>query len=216
MDVLRTLDSEAYDTVLADPPYGISYELKGVGRPLQGNYDDGRPTKIANDQRPFIWWLHDAYRVTKEGGVLICFCRWDVQEDFKRAIELAGFRLRSQVIWDRMLYGVGDLKAQFAPAHDVIWFAVKGRKFAFPGKRPRSVVRHQRLMRTSHPNEKPVALLRELVAAVTPPGGHVLDPFCGSGAGAIACALERMQYTGIELDPMFHQLAVERIRNEAA
>lgn len=41
-----------------------------------------------------------------------------------------------------------------------------------------------------HPTVKPVALMRWLVALVTPPGGMVLDPFAGSGttgAAAIEC-----------------------------
>ncbi len=215
MDVLRTLDAESFDTVVADPPYGIGYELKGIGRPLQENYADGRGTTIANDQRPFIWWLHDAFRVTKQGGALICFCRWDVQEDFKRAIELAGFRLRSQVIWDRMCHGVGDLKAQFGPQHDVIWFAVKGRRFAFPGKRPKSVIRHLRVMKTMHPNQKPVPLLKELIEAVTPAGGRVLDPFAGCGSAWEACAEAEFDYTGIEIDANWVQIARDRRVNVA-
>lgn len=209
MDVIRTLDTESFDTVLADPPYGISYELKGIGRPLQANYNDGRPTSVANDEAPFIWWLYDAFRVLKPGGALLCFCRWDTQEDFKQAIRIARFRMRSQVIWDRELYGVGDLKGQFAPSHDVVWFAVKGRKFAFPDKRPRSVIRCQRLLKTTHPNEKPVPLLRELVRAVTPKGGRVLEPFVGSGAGAEACAGE-FDYTGIDIEPTWVRIASER------
>lgn len=34
---------------------------------------------------------------------------------------------------------MGDLKAQFAPRHDVVIFATKGR-FEFPGKRPDDVI----------------------------------------------------------------------------
>ena len=34
---------------------------------------------------------------------------------------------------------------------------------------------------SKHPTVKPVDLMRYLVRLVTPPGGHVLDPFGGSG-----------------------------------
>lgn len=51
---------------------------------------------------------------------------------------------------------MGDLKAQFAPRHDVVIFATKGR-FEFPGKRPDDVIACPKVGNSSliHPNEKP-------------------------------------------------------------
>ncbi len=187
-DVLRRLPDESVDAVVTDPPYGIAYRSK-----------KNRP--IANDDKPFIWWLRDAWRITREGGALICFCRWDVQEAFKFAIEIAGYRIRSQGVWDRVAHGMGDTAAQLAPQHDVLWFATRGR-FKFPNGRPRSVFRAMRPNgRTSvHPTEKPVELMRALVKAVTPVGGLVLDPFAGSGSTGVAALEEGCRFHGIELD----------------
>jgi site-specific DNA-methyltransferase (adenine-specific) len=81
MDTLRALPNDAADSVVSDPPYGISYQNKMAEK---------RRELIINDRRPFIWWLHDASRILRPGGALVCFCRWDVQEDFRRSIELAG------------------------------------------------------------------------------------------------------------------------------
>ena len=145
-----------------------------------------RGQRVLNDKSPFIWWLYDAYRVTREGGCLVCFTRWDVQETWRYAITLAGWQVKSQVIWDREVHGMGDTKAAFAPRHDVIWFAVKGR-FQFPGKRPASVISEQRLISSLvHPTQKPVALMERLTKAVTPEGGVVLDPCMGSGSTRVA------------------------------
>lgn len=73
---------------------------------------------------------------------------------------------------------MGDLKAQFAPRHDVVIFATKGR-FEFPGKRPDDVIACPKVGNSSliHPNEKPVALLERLIEATTEPGALILDPF---------------------------------------
>ena len=49
-------------------------------------------------------------------------------------------KIRSQIVWDKMVHGMGDHKSQFAPKHELIWWAVKGR-FAFPGGRPALVSR---------------------------------------------------------------------------
>lgn len=90
LDILRQLPDGNVDAVITDPPYGIDF---------QSNMRSKRLPKIANDQRPFIWFLHDAYRVTKDGGCCICFCRWDTEDVFKMAMEAAGFRIKSQLVW---------------------------------------------------------------------------------------------------------------------
>jgi len=62
----------------------------------------------------------------------------------------------------------------------------------------------------NHPTVKPTALMRYLVRLVTRPGGHVLDPFCGSGSTGKACMLENMQFTGIDIDP--HSINISECR----
>lgn len=198
LSVLRTMPVGTVDSFVTDPPYGIGYRTR-------------KGKSILNDNAPFIWWLYDAYRVTREGGALICFCRWDVQDAFRWAITLAGWEVKSQVVWDRGVHGMGDTKAAFAPRHDIIWFAVKG-KFQFPGKRPASVVCEQRILSgLVHPTEKPVDLMGRLVEAVTPAGGVVMDPCMGSGATGVAAVQKGYRFIGCELDAEHYSTAQSRI-----
>lgn len=53
----------------------------------------------------------------------------------------------------------------------------------------------------THPTVKPTDLMRWLCRLVTPPGGLVLDPFCGSGSTGRGAIAEGFQFVGIELDP---------------
>jgi len=62
-----------------------------------------------------------------------------------------------------------------------------------------------------HPTVKPVALMRWLVRLVTPKGGIVLDPYCGSGTTCAAAVLEEMRFIGMDKDPLFHKLAEKRV-----
>jgi len=62
-----------------------------------------------------------------------------------------------------------------------------------------------------HPSVKPVALMRYLVKLVTPVGGIVLDPYCGSGTTCLAAAESGMQFIGIERDPHFFEIAQKRV-----
>jgi site-specific DNA-methyltransferase (adenine-specific) len=48
------------------------------------------------------------------------------------------------------------------------------------------------------PTVKPVALGRYLIRLVTPPGGLVLDPFCGSGSFGVAAIFEGFNWIGID------------------
>jgi site-specific DNA-methyltransferase (adenine-specific) len=199
---LKDVPGNTFDTILADPPYGIDFQSRRRAKKLE---------KIANDRTPFVKWLDGAYRVAKDPGCLICFHRWDVADVFKMEIESAGWRIRSQVVWDRCVRGMGYLQATFAPQHDLIWFATKG-KYIFPGQRPVSVQRVPRVARPLHPNQKPILLLEQLVQFTTPSPGAVLDPFMGSGAGGMACRNLGIDYTGIELDKHYFELATDLIR----
>lgn len=204
LTVLRQMEAESVDAIITDPPYGIDYHTKGTGASIQ------------NDKSPFIWFLYDAFRILKSGasgqGTLTCFTRWDVEQTFIDAMKLAGFHVKSEVIWDKVLHGMGDCRAQFAPTHENIIFAVKG-KFNFPGHRPNDVVSFKRLSSSQmiHPTEKPVGLLASLITSVTKPGDLIVDPFAGSGSTLIAAKKTGRRFIGIELDVEHFEKAQRRI-----
>ena len=58
---------------------------------------------------------------------------------------------------------------------------------------------------STHPTIKPQALMRWLCRLVTPPGGHVLDCFAGSGSTLQAARAEGFRATGIELTPEYFE-----------
>jgi DNA modification methylase len=63
-----------------------------------------------------------------------------------------------------------------------------------------------------HATVKPLALMRWLVRLVTPPGGTVLDPFCGSGSTLVAAAMEGFRAIGIEADERWCRGSAQRVR----
>lgn len=208
LTVLRQMEPESVDAIITDPPYGINYE--------PGNRKVNTLGKIANDNAPFIWFLYDAFRVLKSGaagsGSLICFTRWDVEQTFVDAMKLAGFQVKSEIIWDKVTHGMGDLKKQFAPSHENVVFAIKG-KYCFPGRRPRDLVTFPKLNGSQmiHPTEKPVALLTSLITSVTKPGDLILDPFAGSGSTLVAAKKTGRRFIGVELNDEYFEKAQRRI-----
>lgn len=62
-----------------------------------------------------------------------------------------------------------------------------------------------------HPTVKPVALMDYLIRLVTPPGGVVLDPFCGSGTTGVAAVKGGRNFVGMEREAEFAAFAEKRI-----
>ena len=62
-----------------------------------------------------------------------------------------------------------------------------------------------------HPTQKPVALLEYLIKTYTNEGDIVLDNCMGSGSTGVACINTGRNFTGIELDKKYFEIAKSRI-----
>ena len=213
LDVMQDIPDGSVDMVCTDPPYGMNF---------QSNWSKNGPRhkKIEGDSAADFRWLQDAFRLLKpDGGGLISFCDWNTSHRWREEIERAGFVIKSQVIWDRLHHGMGDLKGAFAPQHDIVWYATKGRRI-FVNGRPKSVIRHKRPSPADdhgHPTCKPVALMEELIRATDDGSGSVvLDPFLGSGTTGVAAANTARRFIGIEMDADYFTVAQSRIRTAQA
>lgn len=65
--------------------------------------------------------------------------------------------------------------------------------------------------KNTHPTVKPISLMRYLVTMITPPGGVVLDMFCGSGSTLVACVQEGFNFIGIDQDSDYCEIARARL-----
>lgn len=57
-----------------------------------------------------------------------------------------------------------------------------------------------------HPTVKPLRLIRWLMRLVTPPGGTVVEPFCGSGTGLLAAQAEGFRCIAAEMESEYHEV----------
>lgn len=65
--------------------------------------------------------------------------------------------------------------------------------------------------RNVHPTVKPIQLMRWLCRLITPPGGVVLDMFCGSGSTGVAAVQEGFEFIGCEMSEEYVEIARARI-----
>ena len=79
---------------------------------------------------------------------------------------------------------------------------------------PRTLIRIPRDRNLLHSTQKPVALMEYLIRTYTNPGDTVLDFAMGSGTTGVACARTGRKFIGIELDPVYFEIAKRRIEAE--
>lgn len=120
IELMKDLDDGSIDACITDPPYGIAYQSSWRDK-------SKRHPKIENDEVTYTEGIKPLYNKMADGGRLICFYRWDVQEPFLYAIKSAGFMVKSQLVWHKVIHGMGDLTAEFAPQHELMIYATKGR-----------------------------------------------------------------------------------------
>ena len=76
----------------------------------------------------------------------------------------------------------------------------------------RSVIRaRSEHRRGHHPTQKPLAVVRPIVAASVRPGGTVVDPFAGSGTTLVAAAELGRCAIGIEREERYCEIAARRL-----
>ena len=203
---LPSLPGNSVDFIISDPPYGIDFQSS------MRTEKEKRHKKIANDKSPYIEWIKEAARILKPNGWrMLMFYRWDVARYFIDECRAVGLNVVWEVIWDKVVHGMGDLKAGIAPMHENAIYVTKGR-YEFMS-RPKSIYRCTRVNGNDmiHPNEKPIRLYSAIFRDFCTPGELIVDPFCGSASSLIACEQMGFDYIGWELDADYYAAAKNRM-----
>jgi DNA modification methylase len=182
--------------VITDPPYGMNYISN---RRTASEKDRG----ISNDEN-----LDLAIKTVKkifsklfdkmdENSALFCFIGWKQEKYFIELIEDIGFEIKNVLIWNKNNHGTGDLIYSFAPKHERIIYATKGKvklNYRHPDVLEGSDIR------TNHPTSKPIDLLKKLIESTTLQNDIIVDPFAGHGSTGIAAKELNRNYWLCELD----------------
>lgn len=79
------------------------------------------------------------------------------------------------------------------------------------GRYPTDVLYFPKTKESSHPTEKPVALLEYLIKTYTREGETVCDCFMGCGSTGVACVRTNRNFIGVEMQENFFIEAKQRI-----
>lgn len=165
-------------------------------------------------------WIKEAHRVVKDTGAIYIFAHWSKWCHLHLATSDVGFTVKNMIVLNKSNHGMGDLKGSYAPKHELLMFAAKGKhQLNFPEGRINDVwnvpVKFSGARRF-HPNEKPLEWIIPAVKNSSNEGDVILDPFMGSGTtGIVAVAMGR-RFVGAEKDREYFKIAEERISETSA
>jgi len=206
-DVEKLMDGKKADMVFTDPPYGMNLDVsnsnnlggKGKWKNKAKNYtsvigDDGDydPThlfEIFPDVKEMFLWGFDYFAEfipkRKEGSVIV----WDKRkgvEDMK--LTFSEFEL----CWSR--------EKHLREMVRITWSGILGTEQEFDHKR-------------HHPTQKPIELSVWFVEKFSKEDWIIADLFLGSGSTLIACEKTNRICYGMELDPKYMDVIVQRYVN---
>lgn len=206
LNVLETLNDESVDLIITDPPYGIAYKSN------RQDYFD----MIKNDDKLDFRWINECFRVLKNNSAIYICVHWSKWSVFYDAVISVGFEIKNMIVFNKSNHGMGDLTGQFAPKHELLLFAVKGRHTFYQARRIPDIWDVSVICSRSHhkhPNEKPVKWFFNPIKYSSKKGDLVLYPFCGSGSTCAAAEYLGRNYLGIEMYEPYFKEAVNRLKN---
>lgn len=154
----------------------------------------------------------DSWTMLRKGGTLSLFMDWRMIPAIAPAIESARLRWQQLVVWDKKSAGLGN---GFRAQHETLLHFAKGVPL-YASAQNGNVLSVGRPRDRMHPTEKPVDLLAKIIETVAEPGALIVDWFGGAGSVGVAAIASGRRAVLFEVDPVFHERALERCRAELA
>lgn len=206
-NVARLLGGSKPRIMVTDPPYGVDYDPKWRNEAAaKGSISSARRRtgKVANDDR--VSW-REVYELFPGSVVYV----WHGSVfGATVALDLTGFEVRSQIIWAKNRFAIS--RGHYHWQHEAAWYAVrKGATAAWCGDRSQTTLREIAVTNDGHKNDhstqKPIECMERPLRNHK---GDVYDPFLGSGTTMIAAERLGRRCFGMELEPKWCDVVIDR------
>lgn len=228
LDVMRSLPDASIDHVITDPPYEAQAHQqsrrsqRGGGDRSKGAGFVPMPLGFEAMDTADRWACAKHFaRICKRWCAI--FCQFEGASLWREASEHYGLRHARACIWvkpDSAPQFTGDRPSAGYECIAVLHAPNRGR-WRWNGGGRRGVFTYNCNSQTRHPDEdhqtpKPLDLMLELVELFTDPDDIIVDPYAGSATTLVAALRLGRRVIGIERDPKYHALGLERITAELA
>ena len=206
MDILPSLPDNAFDLAIVDPPYFSGPERRGFyGSKSSNTHVQRLYAKSPEWNVPTSEYFDELTRVAKR--YIVWGCNY---YDYHFA--------PGRIVWDKCNGNSSFSDCEIAATN--IFNSVRLFPFMWNGMCQGKSITEGRVMQGNkklnetriHPTQKPVALYSWLLSKFAESGWKILDTHLGSGSIAIACHNLGFSLYGIEKDPHYYSLAMERIK----
>jgi len=224
----RLMDGHIAHAVVTDPPYAVSYcggraaqqeriakARRGVDAPSDAYWDDLTPDAY---RTLLTSSLSLAHQHSDEKAPLYLWFAGAHLHDVLHCLDEAGWQERNLIVWVKN-NGAGALFAQYKHWYEPCFYAHKQHEAPrWHGPTNESTVwQHDKPHRSElHPTMKPLALIERAITNATEPRQIVVDCFLGSGTAVIAAERTARVCYGMDLDPRYCDVMLERWEAETS
>jgi DNA modification methylase len=218
--VAKLMNGEKADMVFTDPPYNIGFKGSMSNKIVNGkkapaDSANQRHDEIKNDamtEEQFYKFISDIIKEIKInclGAYYICFGSQTLNQLLQPLSDL-GIEYKSIIIWmkNQAIFSGKDFKSRYEPI-------VYGRfNDFFNGARfnEEDIWEFARTQKNDlHPTMKPIPLIENALNYSSKEGMNILDLFLGSGSTMVASHQLKRKCYGMELDPKYCDVIVNRM-----
>jgi site-specific DNA-methyltransferase (adenine-specific) len=211
--VAKLMDGQKADMVFTDPPYGVSYT---------GGHNEKKRKGIENDTLQgqdltdlFYESLMNADIFSHEHSAFyIWYANEKAVETFASFSRL-NLSVRAVLCWYKVKSGLGAFMSQYIPNYEPCIYAFKTGKSPlwFGASDEKTVWELKKESKNEyHPTQKPIELPSRAIENSSKLYNIIYDCFLGSGSTMVAAHQLKRKCYGMELDPNYCQVIIDRMR----
>jgi len=213
--VAKLMNGEKADLYITDPPYSVNFTKKS-----NEIFKNKRYNEIKNDNLTVNETAEKIWRPTFKNvfDVSIDECSFYVtmpqggDQMMMMMMMSVKWKVKHELIWvkEAPVFSMGRLDYDYK--HEPIMYGWKNKhNFYSKGKFLKSIWEIPRTENKLHPTMKPVALIENCLLNSSKKQNIIIDTFLGSGSTMVASHQLKRKCYGMELDPMYCQVIIDRM-----
>lgn len=216
--VAKLMDGKKADMIFTDPPYLMDFkgniswdEKKGVEKTFNAIHGEILNDKMSKkDGEDFLDAINSNIQLFVNGAFYITFYRLGIDKYFE-SLNRTGLQCRSLIIWNKLNHTLSN--SDYMSRYEPIFYGwVNEHKF-YGGNNGMDIWDIKRTEKNElHPTMKPIPLCEKAINDGSKENNSVLDLFLGSGSTMVASHQLNRKCYGMELDPKYCQVIVDRMR----
>lgn len=205
-DISKLVKNNKMSMGFFDPPYAIGF--RSNSRKATNKFE-----VLQNDDKFLVDWIPLSLDYMKPDFAYYICTRWDVYSEWFNIVK-EFINVKDLIVLAKQGGGMGDLEGTYSPSHEFMLFCHNG-NHKIRGIRESNIWEFDKVNVSSyiHPTQKPVSLVEKAIKHSSDEGDNILDLFCGSGTTLVACENTRRIGFGMEKDPFYVAVILQRFKN---